>query len=60
MLAAYRAQKFAQAIKMCEQLMGAFDKQMDHSYELWIQRCEEMKNVELPKDWDGVYRATSK
>lgn len=60
MLAAYRAQKFDKAIKMCEELMGEFDGQMDHSYELWIERCKEMKTHDLPKDWDGIYRATSK
>lgn len=60
MMTAYRAQKFDQAIKMCKELMGEFDGQMDHSYELWINRCKDMKNVKLPKDWDGIFRATSK
>lgn len=60
MLAAYRAQKFDRAIEMCQELMGEFDGQMDHSYELWIERCKEMKTHKLPKDWDGVFRATSK
>ena len=60
MLAAYRGQRFDQAIKMCQELMGEFDEQMDHSYELWIERCEYMKSMKLPKDWDGIYRATSK
>jgi hypothetical protein len=60
MLAAYRAQEFDQAIKMCQELMGEFDEQMDHSYELWIERCEAMKSIKLPKDWDGIYRATTK
>lgn len=60
MLQSYRAQKFDQAITMSKNLMGSFDRQMDHSYELWIERCEEMKNVKLPKDWDGIFRATTK
>ena len=60
MLAAYRAQKFDTAIEMCRELMGEFDGQMDHSYELWIERCVEMKKVKLPEDWDGIFRATSK
>jgi adenylate cyclase len=60
MLAAYRAQKFDQAIGMCNELIGEFDGQMDHSYELWIERCKEMKTIKLPKDWDGIFRATSK
>ena len=60
MLVAYRAQKFDQAIIMCTELMGEFDGQMDHSYELWIDRCKEMKSRTLPKDWNGIYVATSK
>ena len=60
MLAAYRAQKFDQAIELSKDLTGQFDGQMDHSYELWIERCEDMKHAKLPKDWDGIYRATSK
>lgn len=60
MIQLYRQQKFDTAIKFCRDLMGRFDGVMDHYYEIWIQRCEEMKTVDLPKDWDGVYRATSK
>lgn len=60
MLSAYREQRFDVAITMCNALMGKFDGQMDHSYELWIERCKEMKTIKLPKDWDGIYRATSK
>jgi adenylate cyclase len=60
MMSAYRAQKFDQAIEMCKELMGEFDGQMDHSYELWIDRCKDMKNVKLPKDWDGIFKATNK
>ena len=60
MLQSYRAQKFDQAIQLSKNLIGSFDGQMDHSYELWIERCMEMKNAKLPKDWDGIFRATSK
>jgi adenylate cyclase len=60
MIVLYRQQKFDAAIKLCQELTGEFDGQMDHYYELWILRCEEMKRAKLPKDWDGVYRATSK
>jgi adenylate cyclase len=60
MLLSYRDQKFDQAIEMSKRLMGSFDGQMDHSYELWIDRCKDMKNAKLPKDWDGIFRATSK
>jgi adenylate cyclase len=60
MLELYRLQKFDMAIKWCNDLKGSFHGIMDHYYELWIERCEEMKKMSLPEDWDGVYRATSK
>jgi adenylate cyclase len=60
MLQLYRQQKFDMVIKFCNDLIGRFNGQMDHYYELWIERCEEMKNANLPEDWDGVFRATSK
>ena len=60
MLAMYRAQQFDTAIDMSMSLFGEFNGQMDHSYELWIERCTDMKNVNLPKDWDGIFRAQSK
>ena len=60
MIASYRAQNFDQAIDMCKELMGQFDQQMDHYYEIWIARCSQMKEYDLSKDWDGIYHATSK
>lgn len=60
MLALYRSQKWDQAIKLCKELTGEFDGNMDHYYELWIERIAEMRSRDLPKDWDGTYVATSK
>ena len=60
MLKAYRSQQFEYAIEMCYNLIGEFDGQMDHYYQLWMDRCREMKLRRLPSDWDGVYHATSK
>jgi adenylate cyclase len=60
MLELYRQQKFDQAVKFCQDLKGRFGGEMDHYYDAWIERCKEMKDVELPRDWDGVFRATSK
>jgi adenylate cyclase len=60
MLVEYRTQRFDSAITLCNELMNEFDDQMIHYYENWIERCNEMKSQSLPKDWDGVYRATSK
>jgi adenylate cyclase len=60
MLSAYRAQNWIKAVKLVNELKGDFDSQMDHYYDLWLERIEEMKHAKLPKDWDSVYRATSK
>jgi len=60
MLQCYRDQKFDDAIVMCQNLIGEFDGQMDHYYEIWIERCQDMKKQKLPKDWDGIFRAQTK
>ena len=60
MLALYRQQKWREAIKKVNELKGSFNGQMDHYYELWLERIEEMRSAGLPSDWDGVFRATSK
>ena len=60
MLREYRAQHFETALEMCDNLMGEFDGQMNHYYEIWKERCREMKKRRLPQGWDGVYHATSK
>ena len=60
MINMYRTKKFNAAIGRCKTLKGSFGGQLDHYYEIWIQRCEEMAKKRLPKDWDGTYVATSK
>ena len=42
MLSLYREQKFDSAIKFCHTLKGCFNGELDHYYELWEQRCEDM------------------
>jgi len=61
----YRSQEFDKAIEMCQWLKssypkGAFDGQMNNYYDMWIERCEYMKTQDLPKDWNGVFIATTK
>lgn len=56
----YRNQKFKQAITKCKKLKGEFDGQVDKYYDMWIERCEYMQTQELPKDWNGVFIATTK
>ena len=60
MLEYYREQNWDKAIELCQELVGEFYGNMDHYYELWIERIGEMRSRNLPADWDGTYRATSK
>ena len=61
MLHAYRSQQWKQADNLCDQLMGEFDGQMDHYYEMMRERIGEYEYVNKPpKDWDGKFIATSK
>lgn len=56
----YRAQKFDEAIALCEELKLEFDGKMIDYYTMWIERCEFQKTQKLPADWDGVFIAQSK
>lgn len=56
----YRKQNFKKAIKICKQLADAFEGKMSNYYTMWIERCEFQMTQTLPKDWDGVFIATSK
>ena len=49
-----------EAIKICELLKTHFDGRMTAYYNMWIERCEFMKTQPLPKDWNGVFIATTK
>jgi adenylate cyclase len=60
MLSYYRATDFNTAIILCNSLKGKLNGLMDQYYDMWMQRCEDMKWTTLSEDWDGVYRATSK
>ena len=56
----YRNQQFDRAIKLCELLKTHFDHKMIDYYNMWIERCEYQKTQDLPKDWNGVFIATTK
>jgi adenylate cyclase len=60
MLQYYREQQWDKAIALCQELTGEFDSKMDDYYALWQERIEEMRSRDLPADWDGTYKATSK
>ena len=60
MLTYYKQQKWDEAIELCKELTGRFDGKMDEYYALWQERIADMRSRDLPADWDGTYRATSK
>ena len=60
MLESYRNQQWDKATLLVESLRGRFDGGMDGYYSLWLERIQEMRYADLPKDWDGVFRAQSK
>ena len=57
---AYLAQNFDKAIALCNTLRSHFDGKMSGYYDMWIERCEFQKTQDLPKDWNGVFIATTK
>jgi hypothetical protein len=57
---AYKSQKFDEAIYHCERLKSHFGGKMKGYYDMWIERCEYMQTQQLPKDWNGVFIATTK
>jgi len=57
---AYKEQKFDEAIWIAQKIEKHFDGKMEGYYKMWIERCEYMKTQDLPKDWNGVFIATTK
>ena len=60
MHAKYRDQDFEAVMAYCKSLKTEFGGVMKDYYEMWIQRCEDLMQQDLPVNWDGVFRATSK
>lgn len=60
MMQLYKQQKFEEAITECKHLMPQFGGKMEGYYKMWIERCEFMLTQPLPKDWNGVFIATTK
>jgi hypothetical protein len=56
----YRAQKFEDAYEVSAGLVNEFDGKMSKYYDMWMDRCRYMQTQDLPKDWNGVFVATSK
>lgn len=60
MLKRYREQQFELASEMCSKIKKGFHRDMEPYYNMMIERCNEYKTNPPPKNWDGIYRATSK
>ena len=60
MHALYKQKKFDDAAAMCTKLKGNFGGQMDKYYKMWIERCEFMKQQDLPENWNGEFVAHEK
>jgi len=60
MHALYKQKKFDEAAAMCKKLIGNFGGQMDKYYKIWIERCDFMKQQDLPDNWSGEFIAHEK
>ena len=60
MHALYKAKKFDEAAEMCKKMKGTFGGQMDKYYKIWIERCQFMKEQNLPDNWQGEFVAHEK
>jgi hypothetical protein len=56
MLAAYRSGDWDRARNMCEAMTGIWGGELKGYYTMMAERT----SAKSPKDFDGVYRATSK
>ena len=57
-LEAYRSGEWNQATAMAANVVPLWNGELKGYYEVMLDRMNEAKSA--PKDWDGVYRATSK
>jgi adenylate cyclase len=57
---AYRRQNWEQALVYINVLQNAFKGELNEYYAMMKERIEELRQANLPANWDGVYRATSK
>ena len=57
-LEAYRSGEWSQATAMATKVVPLWNGELKGYYDVMLDRMNEAKSA--PKDWDGVYRATSK
>ena len=60
-LSHYKNQEWKAAKQQAKILKAtAFGGELNDYYDMMCERIDELAKMDLPKDWDGVYRATSK
>jgi adenylate cyclase len=60
MIHSYRTMQWDDSLRLISELEGQFDGQMDKYYHMMIERIQELREQNLPADWDTVYRTNSK
>ena len=56
----YRTQKWVFARKWINDLRDSFGGALTDYYDMMEKRIDQLEKADFPKDWDGVYRATTK
>ena len=56
----YKDQNWALARRWINDLRDSFDGALTKYYAMMEKRIDQLEKEELPEDWDGVYRATTK
>ena len=57
---AYRRQDWDSALSAIKSLKSAFNGELNDYYNMMTERIAELRISDLPKHWDGIFRATSK
>ena len=56
----YRKRNWPLARKWIDDLRNEFNGMMAGYYEMRDKRIDQLEKEDLPENWDGVYRATTK
>ena len=56
----YRQQHWDIALKFASDLRDEFDGMLADYYDIMKLRIIELRESDMPNDWDGIYRATTK
>jgi len=60
MLQAYAQQQWSSAETRIAALKSSFEGQLDSYYDMMLNRISDLRQAQLPADWDGIYRSNTK